>query len=96
MQVYLARTARHAVRRGRPPRREPVSPPLGAEAFVGRQSPGAQAAGLVRITEKGRRAGEGVVGDAVEHHRAGIEHCSVVVGREQPGGLLDYLAVRDG
>jgi hypothetical protein len=65
MQVYPERTARHVVRRGRPPRREPISPPLGAEPFVGRQSPGTQTAGLVRIAEKGGRAGEGVVGDAM-------------------------------
>ena len=95
-QVYPARTARHVVRHGVPPRRQPVPPPLGAEAFVGREGPGPQADGRVRITEKGRRAGEGVVGNPVEHHRARVEHRPAVVGGEQPGRLLGHLAVRDG
>ena len=49
--------------------------------------------GGTRITENAGRSGQRVVGDAVEHDRARVEHGPSGVGGEQVSGPLDDLGV---
>ena len=60
-------------------------------------APGPAAAGRSAASPSRAAArAEGVVGDAVEHHRAGVDHRAALVRREQAGRRLDDVPVADG
>src|SRR6478735_7179637 len=82
VQMYSAGILGCVVRFGWSTGTEPVAPPLCAEVLVGRQGPFAQPARSVRVAEYDRGPGEGVVDDAVKHHRARVENGPTGIWRQ--------------
>ena len=87
----LRRTWPGRQRPGRGIGHEPLAPPRGADPAVGLQRLLAQRCRPLVVAEPRAGPGQGVVGDPVEHHGAGVDHRPAGVGHQQRGDRRDQV-----